>query len=292
MASARDYLKRIKSVKTITQVTRAMQAVSTSRVRYAVDRMMATRPYTKYAQEVMNNISSQQGSGLLHPLLAKRKTINKTLVILVSGNNGLAGSFYANLLGLTYDYFSFFRTPIRYVSIGEKGTDLLYRTRKQIFAEFNDLPESPSYEDSEPIGKIVIDAFLNHVFDEVFLVYMNYVNMVHQEPKVEKLLPLGVDEYSYGKEKFSAVYTFEPDASTILDTMLPEFITLQIHHAILESQASEHAARMVAMKSATENGEKLSNQLQVKFNNARQQAVTSEMLDIVGGAEAMNAKHS
>lgn len=290
MGSAREYQKRIKSVKTITQVTRAMQAVSTSRVRFAVDRMMATRPYTHYAQQVMNNIASQKGSSMLHPLLESRDEIKMTLVILVSGNNGLAGSFYANLLGLTYDYFSFFRTPIRYISIGKKGTDLLYRARKLIVNEFDDLPEAPEYQDSEPIGQIVMDTYLNGEFDEVYLVYMDYINMVKQEPKIEKLLPLGVSEYSHDGDESGAIYTFEPDPQTILNTMLPEFITLQIHQAILESHASEYAARMVAMKNATENGEELSGELQIKYNNARQQAVTNEMLDIVGGAEAMSAK--
>lgn len=290
MSSARNFQKRIRSVKTITQVTRAMQAVSTSRVKFAVDRMMATRPYTHYALEVMRDIASQHGSSMLHPLLETRTKVNKTLVILVSGNNGLAGSFYANLMGTTFDYFSFYRTPVRFISIGQRGTDLLYRNRKLVYEEYNDMPESPEFDDAMPIGKQVMDAYLNHEFDEVFLVYMDFINMVKQDPKIEKLLPLGVRDENKQREKSAAVYAFEPNAETILNQMLPEFITLQIHQAILESQASEHAARMVAMKNATENGEQLRDTLQVKYNKARQQSVTNEMLDIVGGAEAMSTK--
>ncbi len=290
MASARKFQKRIRSVKTITQVTRAMQAVSTSRVRFAVDHMMATRPYTHYSLEVMRNIASQQGSAMLHPLLEKREEVKQTLVVLVSGNNGLAGSFYANLMDTTFDYFSMFKSPIRYISIGQRGTELLYRNRKRVHAEFNDLPDSPEFDDSVPIGKMVMDAFLNHEYDEVYLVYMDFVNMVKQEAKVEKILPLGVEKDKRQSAHDASVYAFEPNADTILNQMLPEFITLQIHQGILESQASEHAARMVAMKNATENGEKLRDSLQIKFNNARQQSVTNEMLDIVGGAEAMGSK--
>lgn len=290
MASARNFQKRIRSVKTITQVTRAMQAVSTSRVRFAVDHMMATRPYTHYSLEVMRNIASQQGSAMLHPLLENREEVKQTMVILVSGNNGLAGSFYANLMDTTFDYFSFFKSPIRYVSIGKRGTELLYRNRKRVHAEFNDMPESPEFDDSVPIGKMVMDAFLSHEFDEVYLVSMDFVNMVKQEPKIEKILPLGVKDSNKKGVHNSSVYAFEPNPSKILNQMLPEFITLQIHQGILESQASEHAARMVAMKNATENGEKLRDTLQIKYNNARQQSVTNEMLDIVGGAEAMSSK--
>jgi F-type H+-transporting ATPase subunit gamma len=170
----------------------------------------------------------------------------------------------------------------------------MIRRRQPILAEFSDLPAAPTFMDVSAIGTLVIDEFLKGNSDEVYLVYSDFINMVSQIPTVKKILPLEVetgiervrDVKTSDKERVGT-YIYEPGQADILDTIIPRFTALQVYQAILESLASEHAARMVAMKNATENATELSEVLQLQYNKARQQSITSEMLDIAGGAEAL-----
>jgi F-type H+-transporting ATPase subunit gamma len=292
MSSAREMRLRIRSVKNISQVTRALEAVSASKVRKAVAAVTATRAYATKAWQVLTHIARQPGRAVLHPLLARRPAINNILVLVISGDRGLAGAYNTNIIRFVTQRFDRSEIPVRYVAIGRKGRDLLLRRRKQVIAEFANLPAAPSFADVSAIGRVAVDEFLKGEVDEVYLVYTDFVNMVRQEPVIKKLLPLEVDDEvgrveEYAHQHLSAAYIYEPSEEELLDEIIPRFTALQVYQAILESLASEHAARMVAMSNATENAIELVSHLQLQYNKARQQTITSDLLDIAGGAEAL-----
>ena len=294
MANAREVLLRIRSVKNIAQVTRALQAVSASKVQKAMQAMYRTRPYATKAWQVLTHIAKQPGRASLHPLLVERDQVSKTLVVLITGDRGLAGAYNANIVRFTLKQFSEYAYPVEYITIGRKGRDMMIRRSQEILAEYSDLPAAPEFADVSAIGRQAVDEFLSGKVDEVYLIYTDFVNMVKQIPTIKKLLPLQVETgegrveaFGQHKEGPEATYTYEPDQEKILDNIVPRFTALQVYQAVMESLASEHAARMVAMKNATENATELSESLQLEYNKARQQTITSEMLDIAGGAEAL-----
>jgi F-type H+-transporting ATPase subunit gamma len=295
MANAREVKQRIRSVKNIAQVTRALQAVSASRVRKAMDAMYHTRPYANKAWQVLTHIAGQPGRKTLHPLLTTREEVKSVIVVMISSDRGLAGPYNTNILRATLKAFGDYPVPVRYISIGRKGTELLYRRGKQILADFSGLPAEPTYNDVTPIGRMAVDEFLSGKADEVYLMYTDFVNMVRQDPVQKKLLPLeyetheGLVQADFAHSNGpSAAYLYEPGEDEILDEIIPSFTRLQVFQAVLESFASEHAARMVAMKNATDNATELAGLLQLDYNKARQLSITSDILDIVGGAEALS----
>lgn len=294
MANAREMRIRIKSVKNISQITRAMQAVSASNVRKAMQAMLHTRAYSQKAWQVLTHLAQQPGRASLHPLLSKRAEVKSVIAIVITGDRGLAGAYNTNIVRYTMNHFDNFPAEVRYVTVGRKGRDLLARRRKNIVAEFSHLPPAPTFTDVAPIGKIVVDEFLKEEVDEVYLVYTDFINMVKQNATIKKLLPLEVEntdqrvqDFEVVKEQAHATYIYEPGETEIIDEIVPRFTGLQVYQAILESLASEHAARMVAMKNATDSAIELSSALQLEYNKARQQTITNEMLDIAGGAEAL-----
>jgi F-type H+-transporting ATPase subunit gamma len=293
MASAREMRLRIRSVKNISQVTRALQAVSASKVRKAIAALVGTRPYATKAWQVLTHIAGQPGRDTLHPLLTGRDSVKKTLVVVVSGDRGLAGAYNTNLIRFVLRKFTNWRTPVNYIAVGRKGRDLLFRRRMNVIADFSNLPAAPSFADVSAIGRLAVDEYLSGRADEVYLVYTDFINMVKQEPMVKKLLPLEVESGGGRVESFeqvrrtSAAYIYEPAEQEILDEIIPRFTALQVYQAILESLASEHAARMIAMRNATDNALELVDELQLQYNKVRQQSITNDMLDIAGGAEAL-----
>ncbi len=292
MASAREMRLRIRSVKNISQVTRALQAVSASKVRKAINVLMGTRPYATKAWQVLRHIATQPGRDTLHPLLIQRDEVKNTLVVVISGDRGLAGAYNTNLIRFVFREFGKYHTPVRYIAVGRKGRDLLIRRRQNVMADFSNMPAAPTFADVSAIGRLAVEEFLSGRADEVFLVYTNFYNMVKQEPEVKKLLPLDVDSEQEHvtletSRKLAAAYLYEPAEHEILDLIIPRFTALQVYQSVLESQASEHAARMVAMRNATDNALELVGELQLQYNKVRQQSITSDMLDIAGGAEAL-----
>ncbi len=298
MPNTREVRLRIRSVKNISQVTRALQAVSTSKVRKSMAALMQTRPYASKAWQVLTHIARQPGRDTLHPLLSKREKISAGLVVVITSDRGLAGAYNTNIIRFALQHFEQYPYPVRYIAVGRKGRDLLLRLRKNVIADFSNLPAAPTFSDVSAIGKLAIEDFLSKKVDEVFVVYTDFVNMVKQIPTVKKILPL---EYQYETERvetfevntrqrIEATYIYEPDMNTILNRIVPRFTALQVYQAILEAQASEHAARMVAMKNATDAATELAASLQLEYNKARQQVITNEMLDIAGGAEALSSQ--
>ncbi|MBU0511509.1 MAG: ATP synthase F1 subunit gamma [Chloroflexi bacterium] len=294
MSSAREVQLRIRSIKNIAQVTRALQAVSASKVQKAMQAMYRTRPYADKAWQVLTHIAAQPGRLTLHPLLVEREQVNNVLVVMVSGDRGLAGAYNTNIVRFVLDRYRKYKVPVRYITIGRKGRDMMIRRGGKIMAEFSGLPARPSFADVSAIGQLAVDEFLNGKVDEVYLAYTDFVNMVTQVPMVKKLLPLEigseadrVEAFGNIKTRQTATYIYEPGQEEILDEIVPRFTALQVYQAVMESIASEHAARMVSMKNATDNANELSAALQLEYNKARQQSITSEMLDIAGGAEAL-----
>jgi F-type H+-transporting ATPase subunit gamma len=296
MPNTREVRLRIRSVKNIAQVTRALQAVSASNVRKAMAAMIRTRPYATKAWQVLTHIAGQPGRASLHPLLTPRNQDYNELVVLIAGDRGLAGAYNSNIVRFTLQKFGSRDIPVSYISVGRKGRDMLIRRRKNVLAEFSHLPAAPSFADVSAIGRLAVNEFLEGNADRVYLVYTDFINMVKQVPTVKQLLPLeiGIGEgrvvaFEQSK-KAAAAYIYEPSEEEILDEIVPRFTALQVYQAIMESLASEHAARMVAMKNATDSATELSSALQLEYNKARQQGITGEILDIVGGVEALAAK--
>lgn len=296
MANTREVRLRIRSVKNIAQVTRALQAVSASNVRKAMATMWRTRPYATKAWQMLTHIAGQPGRASLHPLLTPRAEDRNELVVLVTGDRGLAGAYNSNIVRFALQRFNSKEIPVSYISIGRKGRDMLVRRRKNVIAEFSHLPAAPSFADVSAIGRLAVDEFLSGNADRVYLVYTDFINMVKQVPSMKQLLPLeiGIGEGRViafeQMKKISAAYIYEPNEEEILDEIVPRFTALQVYQAIMESLASEHAARMVAMKNATDSATELAGALQLEYNKIRQQGITGEILDIVGGVEAMVTK--
>ena len=297
MASGREMRLRIKSVKNISQVTRALEAVSAAKVRKAIQALTATRSYATKAWQVLTHIAHQLGGSNLHPLLTERANPRNALVIVMTADRGLAGAYNTNIVRFVLQHFDKYHLPVKYITVGRKGRDLLARLRKPIMADFSNLPSSPKFGAVSAIGRLAVREFIGGEVDEVFLVYTDFVNMARQVTTVKKLLPLDIKNAEHLVTDFgpshtapAAAYEFEPDQKEILDEMIPRFTALQVYQAVLESQASEHAARMVAMHSATENAKELVEALQLSYNKVRQQGITNDILDIVGGAEALSAE--
>jgi F-type H+-transporting ATPase subunit gamma len=298
MSSAREMRLRIKSIENISQVTRALEAVSASRVRKAEARVRETRPYSDKAWQVLKHLSMQPASEAVHPFLQIREDIQSALVILITGDRGLAGAYNTNVVRYAMDVFGESEIPIRYISVGRKGREMLLRRRVDILAEFSDLPAEPTFADVSAIGRLAIDEFIQGTADQVFIVYTDFVNLLTQIPSRKMLLPVAFEEIPIGANGSQAksgmvasdgplpTYIYEPSQEALISRIVPRLTELQVYQAITESLASEHAARMVAMRNATDNAVELAGVLRLEYNKARQQAITNDMLDIVGGAEA------
>ncbi len=298
MATLIEVKNRIRSVKNIAQITRALEAVSASRVRRAQARVMASRAYSEKAWEILLNIQAASQGTPLHPLLTAREEVNKVMVVLITSDTGLAGAYNANILRVAQRFTSQFGKPVSYVTVGRKGRDSMIRIGANVIAEFTGMPAEPTIADISPIARIAIDAYLSGEVDEVLIAYTDFVNMLAQRPTVLGWLPLTTDtiaqqvasEYVKDVAQVSGGaqdYEYEPTAAAVVDEIVPRFTELQLYQALLEAQASEHAARMSAMKNATDNATQLTGDLTLQYNKARQAAITAEILDIVGGANAL-----
>jgi len=301
LATLHEIRRRINSVKNIGQVTRAMQAVSASKMRRAQAQVKGTRAYAEKAWEVLTHLAAQRKVGEeLHPLLQVRplhKVAQQPVALVVlTGDRGLCGAFNHNIIAKAVGFIEASEWPVKLVTVGRKGRDFMHRRGEDIVAEFTAIPDRPRLVDVTPIARVAIDGFLEGRFDQVYLAYSDFINVLNQQPTVKRLLPImpseietqAMAEYIEGVRLLPATeYIYEPDPHSILDEVLPRFTELQIYQAILESIASEHSARMVAMRNASDNAEELVEGLTLDFNKARQRAITLEIMDIAGGAEAL-----
>lgn len=301
MPSSREIKRRIRSVKNIMQITMALEAVSASKVRRATQQVLATRAYADSAMEVLLNIgSANRSSTPLHPLLAKRENVGNIVIVLITSDRGLAGPYNTNIIRVARQFAREYGKPVRWIAVGRKGRDMLIRARENVIAEFTNLPPWLKLNDVRAISRVAIDDYLGGTSDEVYLAYTDFINTLTQRPRVQRFLPLLPDELedlgvseNYMKLRAAPTtqvpdYIFEPSASAILDEIVPKFSELIVFQAILEAVASEQSARMVAMRNASDAGRDISNALQLTYNKVRQASITSEILDIVGGVEALS----
>lgn len=295
MASTREMRLRIRSVKNIAQVTRALETVSASKVRRAIQAVNATEPYSAKALNLLLHLADQPGANSLHPLLKERTVLDKILVVMISSDRGLAGAYNVNIVRQTLSHFHSYEVPVTYITVGRKGREMMWRRGQDIMAEFSNIPTPTTFIDVSAIGRLAVDEYLEGKVDRVYIAYTRFENMIRQVPVIQKLLPMDVELKSgesrdVPKDRGSkAVFIYEPDQTEILEEIVPRFTALQIYQAILSAQASEHAARMVAMRNASDNALELIAGLQLEYNKVRQRIITSDMLDIAGGVEAQAA---
>ncbi|GIV77201.1 ATP synthase F1 subunit gamma [Litorilinea aerophila] len=287
MASTREIRRRIRSVKNIAQVTKAMEAVSAAKMRKAQSQVLATRPYAQQAREVLSYIARLPNiENELNPLIQSRP-VKRTGILLITADRGLAGGFNANVIRRAAAFMRERRragVEVEVVTVGRKGRDWLLRYDPVVRAEFTGMPDSPTSYDIGPIARVLIDDFTQGHFDEVVMVYTDFVNTLRQEPVVQKLLPIEPAEPSV---TMAPEYIFEPSPEAVLSRVLYGFTEVQILQALYESIASEHSARMVAMRNATDAANELIDTLTLTYNKARQEGITSELMDIIGGAVAL-----
>jgi F-type H+-transporting ATPase subunit gamma len=282
-------------VSNLSQVTKALEAVSASKVQKAQAAVIETRPYAHRAWEVIVNLAGS-AEAPPHPLLVCRQPIRSILIVLFTSDRGLCGAYNSNIYRAAVNYAQQFPVPVRYVAVGKRGRSSLWRARADLVAEFHGLPAVPSFAEVSPIARTVIEEFMEGRSDQIFLAYTDFVNLLTQHPVIQRLLPLrpsqleeqAVCEYVVDMQPVGvAEYIYEPNQEEILDTVLPRFTELQVYQAALEASASEHAARRMSMRNATDNAEDLLRDLTLMRNKARQQTITRELLDIAGGSEAL-----
>ena len=287
MANTREIRRRIKSVRNISQVTKAMEAVSAAKMRKAQAQVTATRPYALQASEVLSYIARLPSTeNELDPLIQSRP-VKRVGILLITADRGLAGGFNANVLRALAQFMREQRAlgrTVEAVTVGKKGRDWLLRYDPVIRAEFTGLPDRPTTYDVGPITRLLVDDYSQGYFDEVHMIYTDFVNTIRQVPVVKKLLPIEPAEPSVS---MAPEYIFEPSPEVVLSQVLYGFTEVQVLQALYESIASEHSARMVAMRNATDAAGELIDSLTLTYNKARQEGITNELMDIIGGTVAL-----
>jgi len=286
VASSREIRRRIRSVRNISQITRAMEMVSASKMRRAQQRVTASRPYAERLQGVIADLASLQLDSddlASFPLLQQRE-IKKVAVLVITPDKGLTGPLNSNILRRASRYImTEAGAPVEVVASGKKARDFMVRTGQDVVAEFTGWGDSVSLEQLRPLAEVVLEEFISGKVDAVHLVYAKFINTLSQVPEVKQILPI-VQPESAGEYKD---YIFEPSPAAVLQSLLPRFVEMQIFQAMLESVASEHSARMVAMRSASDNAKDIVRDLTLTYNKARQSQITAEVSEIAAGAEAM-----
>ena len=303
MANLRDIRRRIKSVKNTAQITKAMQMVAATKMRRAQQSAIALRPYASRLDDMAANIYAGIGPNeVSHPLLQKRTKSGKTAVLILTSEKGLCGPLNTNLLR---DVLRADNASKVYISVGRKGRQVLVRLKKNLLADF-ELKDSPTFAESKTISRFLLQKFEENQFDTVEIYYNRFVNTLSQIPTRFPLIPIGAETLAVARTRGEAKhaelrekktdgnpnpavsYNFEPDPALLLGKLLPHYVHLELYEKILESRASEHSARMVAMKSATDNAKQLVKDLTLEYNKARQAAITNEILESSSAAAMLS----
>ena len=286
-AGVREYKRRIRSVKSTQQITKAMKMVAAAKLRRAQARAESSRPYTETLTGTLARLAGV-AYDVNHPLLEKREDIRKVGYVVVTSDRGLCGGYNTNILRLVTTAIAEDGRNLEsgIIAVGKKGRDF-FRKRSGVDAEFVSLGDKVNYADAKEIANYVIDAYENEELDEVYLIYAKFINALRQIPTITKILPLETPTEEETEEHY-VDYLYEPSAEEILLTLLPKYVASVIYHAMLEGKASEHGATMTAMGNATQNAGEIIDNLTLVMNKVRQAAITDEILDIVGGAEALN----
>jgi len=290
MPSERDIRTRIRSVRNVSQITRAMEMVAASKMRRAQQRVGASRPYSERLREMLADVAALVTAAETqeYPLLRQRP-VRRAEVILITGDRGLAGSLNSNIIRRTTRFLIDEAQPAgietQMITVGRKGRDFMRRFRREIAAEFIAIGDRPSLTDIAPIARIAMDDYINERVDAVYIAYTRYINTLTQRPELVKILPIEPPaERSMGKY---GEYLFEPSPEAVLRQILPRFVEISVYQAVLESTASYYSAQMVAMRNATDNAKSVVSELRLALNKARQTRITNEVAEISAGANAL-----
>ncbi len=289
MAGSREIRNKIKSVQNTRKITKAMEMVAASKMRKAQDRMRHARPYADKVRNIAAHLANANPE-YRHPFLVKRESMKGAGLVLVTTDKGLCGGLNTNVLRLvTQKMRELDRagTKLQVTAIGNKGLGFMQRIGAKVVSQVVQLGDQPHLEKMIGAIKLQLDAYSNGEIDAVFLAYTRFINTMKQEPVVEQLLPLDPSKLQETTREYSWDYLYEPDAQSVLDELLLRYVEALIYQAVAENMASEQSARMVAMKSASDNAKKVIEDLQLTYNKARQAAITKELSEIVGGAAAV-----
>jgi F-type H+-transporting ATPase subunit gamma len=262
-----------------------MSLIAASKMRRAQNSVLEGRPYSVRIQEVIAHLAAQpmDDASSSQPLLAIRP-VERVTVLMISPDRGLCGGLHANLNRRVGQFILEQQVQVQAIAVGRKGRDFMARTSQDLKATFTDLGETPLLADTNAISHMAIDSYSDGETDEIYMAYTNFVSTMVQEPVIEKLLPIAPAELSAAER---VGYIYEPDNLAVLQNLLPRFVEMQIYHAILEAIASEQSARMVAMRAATDNANELAGDLTLTMNKLRQESITNELLDLIGGQIAL-----
>jgi F-type H+-transporting ATPase subunit gamma len=283
MANTQDIRRRIRSIRNTAQITKAMQMVAASKMRKAQQHALAGRPYSELMNRVLVSLKGRTDP-MLHPLLQIRPS-RKELVLLISTDKGLAGALNTNVMR---EAAAFDVEKTVFVTAGRKGRQFVARTRRELLADF-ELKDAPSILETRPISRFCVEKFLTGEVDKVTVVYTHFVNTINQKPVTQTLLP--ISQFAFGASPDGTApnestadpmlaYIFEPSSQSVLDFMLPYYVQYEVFQMILDARASEHSARMVAMKNATDNANQFIKDLTLEYNKMRQASITTELLEI------------
>jgi len=301
-SASREIKRRIKSITNTRKITKAMELVAASKMRKAVRAVLATRAYSNAAWDIVKDLSTRTDPAH-HPLLQRReKKVSKVGLILITSNRGLCGGFNREIIESVAGYMRKHKEDdidieAEVFLMGKRGKEVMFRHGHEIVAEFDKLDTAERISEVTPLAKMVIDEYLSGKYDKVFIAYTDYYSAISQKPRIKKLLPLdrqddelgfAVDNYPEAQDQEAFEYIFEPSPDVVLDQMLFRLIELQIFQALLESNASEHSARMMAMRNASDSASDMIDDLTLSFNQARQQAITAELADISAGRAAVS----
>lgn len=287
MASLRDIRRRIKGVKNIRQVTRAMNMIAAARLRRAQAKAESARPYAERLSEILQDVVASSGGAARHLLMAQRQ-VKSVALMLVTADRGLCGAFNAGIIREAQRFLIDQTVPVEIITVGRKGRDHCQRLGYRIAHHFPQPSREVQLEEVGNISKRIITDYGGAQYDQVHLAYAKFVSVLKSNPTVVQLLPLGQTD---GAAKTTrTAYQFEPDAEELLNTLLPQYVEVLVYRALVESLASEQAARMVAMKAATDSASDMITGLTREYNSARQTSITTALLEVVAGADALAKK--
>ncbi|MBB6462024.1 ATP synthase F1 subunit gamma [Flammeovirga kamogawensis] len=297
MASLKEVKERITSVNSTQQITKAMKMVSAAKMRRAQDRVIGMRPYANKLEAILDNVTAALGNDFSSPFVEAHDEVKSVLVIAVTSDRGLAGAFNSNITKeatrlIKEEYSSLDKAGrVEVLAIGSKGQDYFKRRDFELNSDFVDFFHNVTFEEARKSAEYAMDGYISGKFDKVIMVYNEFKNVATQIVRSKQFLPFSLDVVteSDGSNQ-EADYIFEPDKEEILSELIPKTLKINFYTHLLDSNAAEHGARMTAMDKATENAGELLNALKLDYNRSRQAAITNEILEIVGGAEALAGK--
>jgi F-type H+-transporting ATPase subunit gamma len=287
LATLRDLRRRITSVKNTQKITKALELVAAAKMRRAQQAMERARPYADAIADVLAQLATRQLEST-HPFLVERKQVQARMLVLVTADRGLAGGLNANAIRAANRFIRRDSTPVRLVTIGRKGRDFFKRFNLELVADRSMLPDRPGIEEIRPAVTVAMDEFLAGRVDEVWMIYSRYVSPVSQVATTVRIIPPELPEAAR-HQGVEPLYEFEPSPEAVLESLLPRYVEAQAYRGVLETQASFQAAQMAAMRSASDNATELIGDLTLVANKLRQAVITKELMEIVGGAEALAA---